>query len=120
MSFFKVNYIPYFNYIFSNDKVATITKIEDKVSLKSSNSCMVTSTVTLSSSSTEDSYTDIKLMKNNQEVKDCSWSVFIPQYPITTTVHFTDLTPHKNTDVYTISVGKPDFCKKISSTFLNI
>lgn len=120
MSFFNVSYIPYFKYIFSNDKLASITKLEDKVSLKSSDVCMVTSTVTLESNSIEDSYIDIKLLKNNQEVKDCSWAVFVPQYPITTTVHFSDLSPHKDTDTYTISVSRPEFCKKIISTFLNI
>jgi hypothetical protein len=120
MSFFNVNYIPCFKYVFANDKVALTTSLNDKVSLKTSHACSVNSTLILSSNSDDDSYIDIKLLRNNQEVKDCSYTVFVPQYQITTTVHFTDLSPHTNSDVYTISVSKPEFCKKIISTFLNI
>jgi hypothetical protein len=120
MSFFNVNYIPKFKYTFSNEKVASITSIEEKISLNSSDGCIVTATISLESNSAEDSIIDIKLEKNNQAVTDCVWSIFLPQYPITTTVHFTDLTQHKNTDTYKISVSKPDCCKKFKATFLNI
>jgi len=81
---------------------------------------MVTVTVVLESVDVEDCFTDIKLEKNNQDVKDCVWSLFSTPNPATVTVHFTDLEQHKNTDTYKISFSRPEFCKKIKATFVNI
>ena len=120
MSFFNVNYIPQFKYTFSNEKVASITSLDEKISLNSSDGCMVTSTMLLESTGDEDCFIDIKLEKNNKDLTDCTWTVFLPKYPISSTVHFTDLNPHRNTDTYKISVNKPEFCKKFKATFINI
>jgi len=120
MSFFNVDYIPQFKYIFSNEKVASISSLVEKISLNTSDGCMVTVTTALESTDIEGCFTDIKLEKNKQDVKDCVWRLFLTSNPTTVTVHFTDLEPHKNTDTYNIGFSRPEFCKKFKATFVNI